>query len=107
MLPPTARPNLMARATAPLFSTGSTPGSPRSTAQACVLGAAPNLVEAPEKILDFVESWVCVSSPMTTSHSIIYDPCSLQKITWHTKKLHGLISAWCVRLVVNAVKPSP
>ena len=58
----------MARSTAPLLSTGSTPGSAMSTAQACVLGAAPNAVEAPEKIFDAVESWACVSSPMTTSH---------------------------------------
>jgi hypothetical protein len=34
------------------------------------LGAAPNAVDAPEKIFDFVESWACVSSPMTISHFI-------------------------------------
>jgi hypothetical protein len=28
------------------------------------------LMEAPEKILVLVCSWVCVSSPITTSHSI-------------------------------------
>src|SRR5437660_12514858 len=38
-----------------------------STADACVFGAAPNAVDAPEKILDAVESCVCVSSPITTS----------------------------------------
>jgi hypothetical protein len=32
------------------------------------LGAAPNVVAAPENIFDFVESWAWVSSPMTVSH---------------------------------------
>src|SRR5512139_1323514 len=64
-----ARPNLIAHSTAPLLSTGSTPGSAMSTAEACVLGAAPNAVEVPEKILDAVDSCACVSSPTTTSHS--------------------------------------
>ena len=41
----------MARSTAPLFMTGSVPGSARSTAQAWVFGSAPNAVEAPLKIL--------------------------------------------------------
>jgi hypothetical protein len=35
-----------------------------------VFGAAPNAVAAPEKILDLVESWACVSIPMTVSHFI-------------------------------------
>ena len=39
-----------------------------STADACVFGAAPNAVDAPENIFDAVESCACVSSPMTTSH---------------------------------------
>src|SRR5687768_17474314 len=39
-----------------------------STADACEFGAAPNAVEAPEKIFDAVESCACVSRPMTTSH---------------------------------------
>ena len=34
---------------------------------ACVLGAAPNAVDALEKILDCVDSCACVSSPMTIS----------------------------------------
>jgi hypothetical protein len=32
------------------------------------LGAAPKAVLLPEKILDFVASWVWTSSPMTVSH---------------------------------------
>src|SRR5258708_144931 len=39
-----------------------------STADACVFGGAPKAVDAPEKIFAFVESCVCVSSPITTSH---------------------------------------
>src|SRR5262245_59144433 len=38
-----------------------------STADACVFGAAPNAVGAPEKIFAAVESCACVSSPITTS----------------------------------------
>lgn len=53
---PIASPKRMARSTAPLFMTGSTPGNARSTGQACVLGSAPKRVEAPEKILETVES---------------------------------------------------
>src|SRR3569832_2955795 len=56
--------------TASRFSTGSTPGRPRSTAQAWVLGGAPYAVAAPEKILLLVASWAWISSPMTVSHSI-------------------------------------
>ena len=68
LLPFTASPKRTAYATASRFATGSTPGSAMSTAHACVLGAAPNAVAAPENIFDFVESWACVSSPMTVSH---------------------------------------
>ena len=64
---PTARPKRIARSTAPRFITGSVPGSARSTADAWVLGSAPKAVEAPLKIFDRVESWACVSKPMTTS----------------------------------------
>ena len=67
MAPPTASPKRIARSTAPLFNTGKTPGSAMSTAEAWLLGTAPKAVDAPEKILDTVESWVWVSSPMTTS----------------------------------------
>src|SRR5207244_12402292 len=49
----------------------STPGSAISTADACALGAAPNAVDAPEKIFDAVDSWACVSSPITTSQVIV------------------------------------
>src|SRR6185503_13012603 len=38
-----------------------------STALACVFGAAPNAVDAPEKIFDAVVSCAWVSRPMTTS----------------------------------------
>jgi hypothetical protein len=65
---PIARPKRMAHSTAFLFSTGKTPGKARSTAQACVFGAAPKAVEAPEKILETVASCACVSMPITTSH---------------------------------------
>src|SRR5690348_8054764 len=60
----------MARSTAPLFNTGSVPGSARSTALACELGDAPKFVDAPEKIFDAVVSCACVSNPMTTSQFI-------------------------------------
>src|SRR3569833_1607441 len=56
--------------TASRFSTGSTPGRPRSTAQAWVMGGAPYAVAAPEKILLLVASWAWISSPMTVTHSI-------------------------------------
>ncbi len=47
----------MAFSTAARFSTGSTPGNAMSTADACVFGAAPKAVDAPEKILERVLSW--------------------------------------------------
>jgi hypothetical protein len=53
---PIARPKRIARSTAPLFATGSTPGSAMSTALAWVLGGAPKAVDAPENIFDPVES---------------------------------------------------
>ncbi|MNI71730.1 hypothetical protein D3C73_1276190 [compost metagenome] len=71
MVAPTASPKRMARSAAPRFMTGRLPGKARSTSLACVLGAAPNCVLLPEKILESVESWVCVSSPMTISQFII------------------------------------
>jgi len=67
IVPPTASPKRIARSTAPRFGTGSTPGSAMSTALACVFGAAPNAVDAPEKIFDTVESCAWVSMPMTIS----------------------------------------
>ncbi|CFW33209.1 Uncharacterised protein [Bordetella pertussis] len=54
--------------------TGRLPGSARSTALACVLGAAPKRVLLPEKILESVESWVCVSRPMTISQFMVRRP---------------------------------
>src|SRR6218665_1328705 len=61
------RPNFTALRTAPLLSTGSTPGMPRSISEAWVLGSAPKVVAEPEKILDWVLSWTWISRPMTTS----------------------------------------
>src|SRR6185369_12253475 len=70
MVAPTARPKRIARSTAPRFNTGRTPGSAISTAEACVFGAAPKAVDAPENIFDAVDSCACVSRPMTTSQVI-------------------------------------
>src|SRR5476649_2045592 len=71
ILAPTARPKRIARSTAALFITGSTPGSARSTGLACVFGSAPNLIGEPLKIFDSVVSCTWFSRPMTTSHSIL------------------------------------
>jgi hypothetical protein len=62
-----AKPNWMARSTAPLFITGRVPGRAKSTAHAWVLASAPKAVEARLKILLWVESWEWVSKPITTS----------------------------------------
>ena len=51
----------------PRWQPAATPGSAISTALACVFGAAPNAVDAPENIFDAVDSCACVSSPMTIS----------------------------------------
>src|SRR5690606_3480696 len=61
---------MIAKRTACSFSTGSVPGSARSTAQACVFGCAPKAALAPEKIFDCVESCTCTSRPITVSHCI-------------------------------------
>src|SRR5213083_2817904 len=58
---------------APL-ATGSAPGNPRHTGQTCVLGGAPNAVEQPQNIFDFVRSCTCVSSPMIVSQLIRLRP---------------------------------
>src|SRR5918996_5082533 len=71
MVPFTARPKRIACSTAPRLSTGRTPGSARSTADAWVLGGAPKAVDAPEKILAAVRSCACVSTPTTTSQVIV------------------------------------
>ena len=63
-----ARPNLTAMRTAASFSTGNTPGSPKSTGQAKLFGGAPNWLAAAEKILLCVASWTWTSKPMTASH---------------------------------------
>src|SRR4029079_16333342 len=68
MVPPTASAKRIARSTAPRLATRSTPGSAISTALACVFGAPPNCVDAPENIFERVDSCACVSSPITTSH---------------------------------------
>src|SRR4029453_13528154 len=57
----------MARSTAPRFRTGSVPGSARSMAEAWVLGGAPKAVAEPLNILASVDSWACVSMPITPS----------------------------------------
>ncbi len=54
---PIARPNRIARSTAPRFMAGSEPGRAMSTALAWVLGSAPKRVLLREKIFDRVESW--------------------------------------------------
>src|SRR5258707_15884950 len=69
MVPPMARPKRIACSTAPRFSTGSTPGSAMSTAEAWVFASAPNAVEAAEKILLRVRSCAWVSMPTTTSQA--------------------------------------
>src|SRR5512134_478135 len=71
LLPFTASPKRTAFATASRFATGRVPGSARSTAHACVLGAAPNAVDAPENIFERVLSCAWVSSPMTISHFLL------------------------------------
>ena len=72
MFASTAKPRRTAFSTTARFSTGSTPGSAMSTAQAWTFGAAPNCVAAPEKIFDAVDNCAWVSSPMTVSHSMAY-----------------------------------
>src|ERR1700733_5339114 len=67
-----ARPNFTAIATAAWFSTGSTPGYPRSTRFACEFGGAPYAVAEPEKIFDCVDSWAWISSPMTVSQASLF-----------------------------------
>src|ERR1700694_1698734 len=71
-----ARPKRIACSTALAFATGSVPGSAMSTAEACVLGGAPNAVEAPENILLLVVSWACVSIPITISQPVTSAPFS-------------------------------
>jgi hypothetical protein len=43
------------------------PGIARSTALACVFGAAPKVVALPEKIFERVASCRCTSRPITIS----------------------------------------
>jgi hypothetical protein len=52
MVASTANPKRMAQATASRFITGNTPGNAISIMWACVLGAAPNAVDAGENIFD-------------------------------------------------------
>src|SRR3982074_223883 len=68
----TARPKRIARSTAPLFITGSTPGSARSTGLAWVFGSAPKRIALPLKIFELVVSCTWFSRPMTTSHCIVF-----------------------------------
>src|SRR4051812_44085636 len=68
MVHPRAMAARAANSTAFLFSTGSAPGSPRQTGHTLVLGAAPKLVEQPQKIFEAVNNWTWTSSPMTGSY---------------------------------------
>lgn len=68
MLQFVASPTDTAYSTACLFNTGNAPGIPMHTGQTWVLGAAPNAVEHPQKILVLVESSTWTSSPMTVSY---------------------------------------
>src|SRR5712671_1427049 len=67
IFPLTARPKRIACSTAARLATGSVPGSAMSSAEACVFGAAPNALGAPENILLRVRSCACVSMPTTIS----------------------------------------
>src|ERR1700722_15907727 len=58
----------MAISTARRFKTGNVPGSPRHTGHTLELGASPNRFAHPQKILLFVSSCTCTSSPMTGSY---------------------------------------
>ena len=59
---------LMARSTAPLFITGSVPGSARSTGAGLRVGlGAERGGRAAEDLAIAVDSWAWVSKPMTTS----------------------------------------
>src|SRR5213082_422882 len=78
ILQPKALPALMAISTAPRFNAGSAPGSPRQTAHTCVLAAAPNCVEQPQKIFERVRSWAWTSRPITGSKSAIGISAALQ-----------------------------
>jgi hypothetical protein len=60
----------MAFSTTSRFITGNTPGNAHSTTLAWALGSAPNAVDAPLKILDWVLSWTWISSPITVSQVI-------------------------------------
>src|SRR5258706_2903440 len=73
-LPSTARPKRIACSIAARLATGSVPGSAMSTAEACVLGAAPNALGAPENILLRVSNCVCVSMPITISQTTALAP---------------------------------
>ena len=66
-----AHPNLIAISTAFSFSTGRTPGSPRSISQVFSFAGAPYSFLAPEKILLLVANWTCTSSPISASHAIL------------------------------------
>src|SRR6202163_5132037 len=58
----------MAISTARRFTTGKVPGSPRQTGHTLLLGGSPNRFAHPQKILLFVSSCACTSSPMTGSY---------------------------------------
>src|SRR5690625_510566 len=60
----------MAKLTASSFSTGSTPGYPRSIGFIFVFGSVPKAFTLGLKIFDFVFSSTCTSSPMIVSKFI-------------------------------------
>src|SRR6266446_10241303 len=88
-LQPNAFPARTAISTAARFSAGSAPGRPRHTGHTCVLGGAPNAVEQEQKILLWVSSCACTSSPMTGSQSwMLMAPPGLAASGWR------LLLAW-------------
>src|SRR5579859_3057401 len=62
---------MIARCTARALTTGSAPGSPRQTAQVCVLGGSPKDSSQPQNIFVRVFSWTWISRPITGSSSSI------------------------------------
>ena len=71
-----ASPARRANSTTFLFNTGREPGIPVHTGQVWVLGAPPNAVEQPQKILVLVASSTWTSSPIMVSYCFML-PCLL------------------------------
>src|SRR4051794_22527113 len=99
----------MARSTACRLTTGNAPGSPRQTGQTFVFGAAPNSTGQPQKILVFVPSWTCTSSPMTGSYFVRMESAAAAKAMFDSNGgpgsqqfLHDLIDLSKLVLKLNA-----